>query len=59
MENNLTPNPHFENLQMSKNAEINFFCDALSLVDAVNNSNMFLEFATQVKESKDGTNINY
>ncbi len=53
----LTPNPHFENLERNENAEIRFFCEALSLIDAVSNSNLLKGFCTQVNHSKDGTCI--
>jgi hypothetical protein len=54
MEDKLTFNPRFEKLGRKENAEIKFFCEAFSLVDAVNNSNILLGFTTQVQESKDG-----
>jgi len=50
----LPHNPNFENLEEAENAELRFFCEAFSIMDAVNNTDLHFRFATLVRLSKNG-----
>jgi len=50
----LPHNPNFENLEEAENAELRFFCEAFSIMDAVNNTDLHFKFATLVRLSKNG-----
>lgn len=54
MSEKIEDHPKLNSLADFENPEIRFFCEALSLVDSVNNCNLVPQFSNKVKDAAGG-----